>query len=156
MTVRIYIFLGSPLSGKTTAALELSKSSGMAYVHPTTVLRKRLQVANDAELPEIATSDFHDWIIEEILAAGQTQKGVIVDGYPRDEQSFARICEAIRRLNATVIVSHIRVSKWRLLQRWLRALAPNQRHRPLKRFFVYFRREHDIVVRMLKTYPLNS
>jgi len=122
------ILIGPPGSGKSTLAARLAERLGLVHLSPGTQFREmaakdsaigrqiRDAIAEGALVPDEVT----DEIVRKELNAVSPEKGVALDGYPRDAaqaESLRRLLAESGRLRPRPVVLQFDVPAHELLQR---------------------------------------
>lgn len=134
--MKILIVTGPPYSGKGTQCEIISKA--LHFIHLSTGDRCRQEKANRTEIGKILTQyeekgdlvpdSIMKTLFSKILDENRTEKGIILDGYPRTKPQVDHLLELAKAKNQEVsLVINIEVQKEELLARALKRAADSNR-----------------------------
>ena len=104
------VLLGAPGSGKGTQAVRLKQALGVPHISTGDLLRAAvaagtplgLQAKTVMERGELVSDDIVLGMLDERLSAGDTGKGFILDGYPRNSAQAWALDGLLQRLGQPV------------------------------------------------------
>lgn len=104
------VLLGAPGSGKGTQAVRLKQALGIPHISTGDLLRAAvaegtplgLQAKTVMERGELVSDDIVLGMLDERLSAGDTGKGFILDGYPRNSAQAWALDGLLQRLGQPV------------------------------------------------------
>lgn len=104
------VLLGAPGSGKGTQAVRLKQALGVPHISTGDLLRAAVKAGTPLgvqakavmERGELVSDDIVLGMLEERLGAGDTGKGFILDGYPRNLAQARALDELLARLEQPV------------------------------------------------------
>lgn len=141
------IFLGPPGAGKGTQAAILANQWQIPHLSTGEMLRQAiaeetalgLQVQSFVEAGELVPDLLILYLLEERLGQLDTERGWILDGFPRNLAQAEALEELLQRLNQSCdLVVHFEVSSQRLMERMLqRRRADDQEDIIHKRLTIY-------------------
>ena len=107
MTKREFIFLGPPASGKGTQTSMLAEETGLVHVDTGSLLREEIknktpegiEAQKNIDKGQLAPASLVAKIIEKRLKQPDTEKGFILDGYPRSIEQAEYLNEIQKHIN---------------------------------------------------------
>ena len=119
------ILLGPPGSGKGTQAARLAESLGVPHISTGAILRQAVDEGTELgkaareimEAGGLVSDQLVLGIVEERIAAPDCGRGLILDGYPRNEAQARALDDVLSRLGATGWIVNIAVPREELSAR---------------------------------------
>jgi adenylate kinase len=112
---KAFILFGSPGSGKGTQSKYLVERLGIPQISTGDMLREHIQIGDPIGLRvhdlmragSLVSDDLVNALVEERLGQPDTDKGFILDGYPRTLQQAETMTALLDRLGISPLVIHL-------------------------------------------------
>jgi adenylate kinase len=114
---RALILFGSPGSGKGTQSKLLVERLGIPQISTGDMLREHIQTEDEIGIQvrelmragSLVPDELVNTLVEERLARPDTEKGFILDGYPRTLQQADAMSALLGRLKICQVVIHLTI-----------------------------------------------
>ena len=120
------IFLGAPGSGKGTQAAKVARELGLVHIASGNMFRQAIERGNDLGLKVkahmekgvLVTDELAVQVVLKRVSAPDCHAGVILDGFPRNQNQAEALDEALARQNRAIDCAlYIKVSNEELAKR---------------------------------------